>query len=338
MLASTSAVVLNTTVSQTPYLVTRYIKGDMTTVSLLFLLALVSAGGFVVIVLLKMKSLEKKTLFYMGAFFWYIFFIILPFVNAESTYLLYIDAIFFGAGLCGAMVAPPALLTDAAAVLESDTGYRSEASLYAGMHMLSKLQQGLTGALFQLGLWIESPSTVNSSTTINDQGILSIRILTVAIPVILLTVAVISNIRLSKRFTRDQIKIMQVDLDERKARASVDNSLGEVASDQIRRGEAPYLTYVVIDGVNSELFAKLSASGKLPNLTALAQAGTYVENAVASFPSTWGYGLYPILTGKAACVSGIAGHNWFNRRSRFNAGQRSYGGLAMVYLNAGKPQ
>jgi hypothetical protein len=95
-MASASTVVLSTTVSQVPYLVQRYLKGDMTSVSLLFLIALVSAGALVGVVLVKLKSMEKKTLFLSGAAFWALFFVLLSFINANSTYLLYIDAIFFG--------------------------------------------------------------------------------------------------------------------------------------------------------------------------------------------------------------------------------------------------
>jgi Na+/melibiose symporter-like transporter len=162
------------------------------------------------------------------------------------------------------MVAPPALLTDAAVLLEKDTGYRSEASLHASMHMMNKVFLGAAGVIFQLGLYISSLHEEDNSTSVGDQGILSIRILTVTIPLVLLAISVYCLLRMSKKYSKENVKIIQAELDEEK------NSKHLTSQRDDASPESPYMTCFVISGLSSDLLQQMLAQNRLPSIAALA--------------------------------------------------------------------
>lgn len=59
----------------------------------------------------------------------------------------------------------------------------------------------------------------------------------------------------------------------------------------------PYLTVLLIDGLNFDIYEAAMRDGAMPNLAAMIEEGAYVENGVTSFPSMTAYGFFPFITG-----------------------------------------
>lgn len=92
------------------------------------------------------------------------------------------------------------------------------------------------------------------------------------------------------------------------------------------------ISYILIDGLSADVFARLRDQGKLPTMDSLARSGVFTENGIVSFPSMTGYSFYPFLTGMDAAESGIFGLRWFDR-SLDEGNLRNYVGRTNIYMN-----
>ncbi len=92
------------------------------------------------------------------------------------------------------------------------------------------------------------------------------------------------------------------------------------------------VTYILIDGLSSEIFNEELDAGHLPCLQSLIPKSTYVLNGISSFPTMTGYAFYPFITGIDACESGIYGLRWFDKK-RDKGQLRNYVGRTNVQMN-----
>ncbi len=92
------------------------------------------------------------------------------------------------------------------------------------------------------------------------------------------------------------------------------------------------VTYVLIDGLSSDIFRTELNNGRLPFLQALILQSTYVSQGISSFPTMTGYAFYPFITGVDASESGIYGLRWFDKK-RARGQLRNYVGRTNVQMN-----
>lgn len=92
------------------------------------------------------------------------------------------------------------------------------------------------------------------------------------------------------------------------------------------------ITYILIDGLSSEIFYRELENGKLPNIQKLVDRSLLVKNGISSCPTMTGYAFYPFLTGKDAVESGVYGLRWFDKK-RKKGNLRNYVGRTNVQMN-----
>ncbi len=97
--------------------------------------------------------------------------------------------------------------------------------------------------------------------------------------------------------------------------------------------------YYLIDGARPDIIAKLSAEGKIPNITKyLIKEGSFVKGTTC-LPSTTGPAYLPMLTGHYPGEHDITGIRWFDKSQYFKTtrwnrdAMRSYCGYEAKYFN-----
>ena len=97
--------------------------------------------------------------------------------------------------------------------------------------------------------------------------------------------------------------------------------------------------YYLIDGARPDIIAKLSAEGKIPNITKyLMEDGSFVKGTTC-LPSTTGPAYLPMLTGHYPGEHDITGIRWFDKSQYFKTtrwnrdAMRSYCGYEAKYFN-----
>ncbi len=97
--------------------------------------------------------------------------------------------------------------------------------------------------------------------------------------------------------------------------------------------------FYLVDGARPDILTKLLEEGKLPNMAAMIQSGSY-SLGTTTFPSTTGPAYLPILTGSSPADHDITGIRWFDKPTYFEKGRwsrdtmRSYCGYEAKYFNA----
>jgi hypothetical protein len=73
------------------------------------------------------------------------------------------------------------------------------------------------------------------------------------------------------------------------------------------------VVYIVIDGLRTDAFEQVVASGKAPALTFLRERSRYVRDSVAAYPSITPCATATLITGETPDRHGIPGQCWFDR-------------------------
>ena len=92
------------------------------------------------------------------------------------------------------------------------------------------------------------------------------------------------------------------------------------------------ITYILIDGLSSEIFYEELDKGNLPNIQKLVNKSLLVNKGISSCPSMTGYAFYPFLTGRDAVESGVYGLRWFDK-TRKKGNLRNYVGRTNIQMN-----
>jgi hypothetical protein len=87
---------------------------------------------------------------------------------------------------------------------------------------------------------------------------------------------------------------------------------------------SPYrrLIFIMIDGANYEVMRDLIATGDLPALAAMAEAGGGLKKAVTCFPSTTGPAYIPYFMGLYPGTANVPGYRWLSRAGYDDQGSR----------------
>jgi hypothetical protein len=81
----------------------------------------------------------------------------------------------------------------------------------------------------------------------------------------------------------------------------------------VTEGRFNRLIFIMIDGASYDVMCDLLASGDLPALAALAEAGGGLKKAVTCFPSTTGPAYIPYFMGLFPGTANVPGYRWLSR-------------------------
>src|SRR5947209_2871355 len=82
------------------------------------------------------------------------------------------------------------------------------------------------------------------------------------------------------------------------------------------------LVFVMIDGANYQVMRELLGAGDLPGMSALAETGAGLKQAVTCFPSTSGPAYIPYLMGLFPGTANVPGYRWLSRENYAGRGSR----------------
>jgi len=149
VMSSFAMITMQTTVTLVPYLIEDYLL--LHDFDVLIVMMIVLASGFVTIASLYFfsKKFEKKTIYTFACIVWIAFYAVVPLVNPQRIWLLYILVVFLGCGLASCIMTSTSMLNDAADFVELETGLKVEGMLQGLNMSLNKIIIALVVFMFE---------------------------------------------------------------------------------------------------------------------------------------------------------------------------------------------